>query len=529
MDTVGEILRGSERPADSLAVICEGTEIDHHSLISRVDAVALYLADLGVAPGERLAILDRNSLEYLVVYHAAAVIGAVLQPLNRHLVPRELAAILRHSGARWLIESSATRQRAQDTLALDHSVEASIATETLPLETTERAPLHPASPDEIVHLYYTSGTSGVPKAVGLTHRNVVSHAHAAIDALDIGVADRWGHIAPMFHLADAWACFGVAAAGGTHVIVERFEPGELLARIERDGITVTNLIPTMLNLLVKEPTIGEHDLSSLRLMLSGGAPIAPQVVRQVVATLGCEYVQSYGLTETSPYLTLSRPGGQNPIVPADEDLRMRSRTGWSFPTVELRVVDDDGVDVSTDDRQVGEILARGATVFPGYWQQPEETEEAFDDGWFRTGDLATIDATGSVNIVDRRKDVIISGGENVWSTEVEAVLHEHPAVLECAVYGVPDERWGEAVRAALVAMEGVEIDTDLIEEYCRVRLAGFKVPHGWDLLEALPRTGSGKIRKATLRERWGAGGAPAEDEEDTGRDRRSGHKPLDGE
>lgn len=513
METIGEILRTSPGDDDSLAAIENGVGVDLGAFRARVDGAALSLLDSGVEPGDRLAIIDQNSLGFLVTYHAAAIIGAVLQPLNPRLAPRELAAVLRHSRARWLIDSAATRNESEATLELDTPIESRVASESLLRETTEGVKHRQVKPGDLAHLYYTSGTTGVPKAVGLTHRNVVDHAIAAIEALDVGPDDRWGHIAPMFHLADAWACFGVTAAGGTHVIVDRFDPRHLPAQIERDRITVTNLIPTMLNLLVKEPLIGERDLTSLRLMISGGAPMAPEVARLVIDTLACEYVQSYGLTETSPYLTLSRPGGSNPSVPPAQQLEMRSRTGWPFPTVELRVVGDDGVEVKKDDREVGEILARGSTVFPGYWQQPDETAAAFIDGWFRTGDLATIDESGSVNIVDRRKDVIISGGENVWSTEVEAVLYQHPSVLECAVYGVSDERWGESVRAAIVARPGQEIDTGLLQKHCRESLAGFKVPRGWDILETLPRTGSGKIRKATLREMWALEGAVGEDEE----------------
>jgi len=237
-------------------------------------------------------------------------------------------------------------------------------------------------------------------------------------------------------------------------------------------------------------------------MLSGGAPIAPQLVQRIVEVFRTEYVQTYGMTETSPYLTLGLLSDEQSRLSEEERFRLRVKTGRPFRAVELRVVDDAGRPVPADGTTVGEVLARGPTVTPGYWKRPDATAEAFTaDGFLRTGDLATLDAYGFLDIVDRKKDVIISGGEKVYSTEVEHRLAEHPAVLEAAVYGEPDDEWGERVRAAVVLRAGHTADSAALAAFCRERLAGFKVPRAFDFLAELPRTGSGKIAKRALRAR----------------------------
>ncbi|TAJ16386.1 MAG: hypothetical protein EPO68_11180, partial [Planctomycetota bacterium] len=354
---------------------------------------------------------------------------------------------------------------------------------------------------DVAHLYYTSGTTGRPKGVMLTHGNVTTHALAAIAELGIASTDTWGHFAPLFHLADAWATFAFTQVGARHVLVPRFEPELALAAIASSRVTITNLVPAMLNLMVRHPRLAEHDLSSMRAILSGGAPIAPEVVRAVSAAFGCEYVQTYGMTETSPYLTLSLLSPKLRALPPDEQLAWRAKTGRPFLTVELEVRGENGAPVPPDGTSVGEICVRGPTVTPGYWRDEEATRAAFDErGFLRTGDLAVLDAEGFVNIVDRKKDMIITGGEKVFSTEVEHVLYAHAAVLEAAVYGVPDATWGERVCAAVALRDGRNASADELIAHCRRELAGYKVPREFRFVDALPRTGSGKITKQPLRD-----------------------------
>jgi fatty-acyl-CoA synthase len=481
----------------------------------RAAGLARFFLARGIVPGDRIAILEVNSYAFLEAYYAAAGIGAILCPVNYRLSVWEISFILNDSGARWLLASSdfsdavgafASEPSALEGLVWIGGVPGEISKlESHPYEKAIAA--HggvfdpaPVDPDAVAHLYYTSGTTGQPKGVMLTHRNVCVHSRTAIQELELTSSDVWGHIAPMFHLADAWASFAITWVGGRHVMVPRFDPETVLRAIGERGITVTNLIPTMLNLMTKHPRVDEYDYSSLRVILSGGAPIAPEVVRLIMEALGCEYIQSYGMTETSPYLTLSILKDHLRALPAEERLTYQAKTGRPFAGVELKVVDEEGSPVVADEKQVGEIWVRGETITPGYWNRPDETRAAFCDGWLKTGDLAVQDPEGYVNIVDRKKDMIITGGENVYSTEVENVLYAHPEMLEAAVFGVPDEKWGEAVKAAVVLRDGAAATAADIIRFCRERLAAYKAPKSVDFCSALPRTGSGKIYKRALRD-----------------------------
>jgi len=437
------------------------------------------LAARGLRKGERFAVLSWNTSDYLELYFAAARGGYVICPLNARLAGPEIEAILADSGARFVLEGAA---------GLDALCK-------------EVPPVADVAPDAPAQLYYTSGTTGKPKGVVLTQRNVDAHARAAIAELGLAAQDTWAHIAPMFHLADAWAIFAITAVGGRHVYLPRFEPEQALALLVKERVTITNLIPTMLNLMVRHPSAAGRHYSSLRAILSGGAPIAPTLVREILELFGCQYVQTYGMTETSPYLTLGLLKPHLAALPIEERVRWLAKTGRPFQGVDLRVVDESGRDVPADEKSVGEIRVRGETVTPGYWNQPEASAAAFEDGWLKTGDLAVIDAEGYVNIVDRKKDMILTGGENVYSTEVEHALHAHPSVLEVAVYGLPDELWGERVCAAVVLRPGKSASVEELQAFCREQLAAYKVPREIEFRSELPRTGSGKIQKHALRGR----------------------------
>lgn len=509
--------RAAELWPRKLAVIDGARRTDYAQLRARAAALALALRELGVEPGDRVSILAWNGQAFLEAYYAAAGLGAVLNPLNVRLVARETREIVEDCGARVLLAQSsfaplvgdvvAQPSPIRDVLWIDETrpaVEVPFARWVEPLLVLERSSRFTGAElaeDALAQLYYTSGTTGRAKGVMLSHRNVGVHALATIAELRLGDADVWAHVAPMFHLADAWASFALTWVGGTHVMLPRFEAQAALELLECQRVTLTNLIPTMLNAMVKHESARGRDYRALRLILSGGAPIAPAVVRAIVDVFGCEYVQTYGMTETSPYLTLSLLKDELRALPPESQLAYRCKTGRAFLAVELRVVRDDGRDVERDEREVGEIRVRGDTVTRGYWNRPEETRAAFVDGWLRTGDLAVIDAHGYVTIVDRRKDMILSGGENVYSTEVEHVLYGIPGVAEAAVFGLPDEIWGERVCAAVVLQSGAALDAAEIDARCRRELAGYKVPRQIEFVDALPRTGSGKIAKRLLRDR----------------------------
>lgn len=487
--------------------------------LRRCERLHAFLEQLGLQPGMRIAVLAWNGIEFFELYYAALRAGLVLVPLNVRLSAAELVEILGDADARilfadpgfvTLVEECRARSGSLDVCWLGSAPAVSRVAaassgrdceyERDALCSGAAVPAARAAPaDELVHLYYTSGTTGRSKGVMLTNRNVATHALGAIAELQLSDADRWAHIAPMFHLADAWATFAITWAGGTHVFLPRFEPLPALDLFVAQRITITNLVPTMLNLMLRHESAPGRDYSALRAILSGGAPIAPTLVRAIQETFRCTYIQTYGMTETSPYLTLSVLKHHLQRLSPAERFHYSARTGRPFATVELRVVGEDGRDVPADDRSVGEIRVRGDTVTPGYWNRPEETRAAFAQGWLCTGDLATIDAEGYVQIVDRKKDMILSGGENVYSTEVENALYAHPAVLEAAVFGRPDEILGERVCAAVVLRTGAQASAEELKGHCRTLLAGYKTPKEIDFLNSLPRTGTGKIAKRFLR------------------------------
>lgn len=471
--------------------------LDYAAAHAAALALAATLRQRGIAPGDRVACLMHNHIEHYLAYFAIAAAGGVLVSLNTRLQAAEQRQILRHSGAALLLHDEAHWERAAELLA-DCPRGTLAAGQPLP-GAVDFVPT-PATADSPAQLYYTSGTTGDPKGVILTHRNVCTHAAAAIQELQLGPADRWAHIAPMFHLADAWATFAITQVGGVHAFLPQFQARAALDLLTDEAITITNLVPTMLNLMVREPDAAERRYA-LRTMLSGGAPIAPEVVRRILEVFRCDYVQTYGMTETSPYLTLSLLTPAVQQLPPEQQLRWKCKTGRPFHGVQLEVVGDDGKPVAADARTVGEVRVKGATVTPGYWQNPTATAAAFDaEGFLRTGDLATIDHYGYIDIVDRKKDVIKTGGEAVYSVEVEHVLYEHPAVLECAVFGQPDPLWGERVCAAIVLRPGCEATAEALIEHCRSRMAHYKAPKEVRFLPALPRTGSGKITKKALRD-----------------------------
>jgi acyl-CoA synthetase (AMP-forming)/AMP-acid ligase II len=500
---------------DRVAVVDGDRSFTYSEIGSRVKGLARFFQTQGIQPGDRISILEVNSHAFLEAYYAAAGIGAILNPLNYRLAAREVAYILNDSGSRWLLAGARFAPLVRGVLDEDTPLEGVVwigertddSAEVASFSFDEAIQTHAGAfepvtveDNDVAHLYYTSGTTGRPKGVMLTHKNVCLHALGTIAELKLVDADVWGHIAPMFHLADAWATFALTWIGGRHVMIGQFEPAAVMATIEQQRITLSNMIPTMLNLMIKHPRVAEFDYSSLRVILSGGAPIAPQVVKSITEAFSCDYIQTYGMTETSPYLTFSILKHHLQDLPPEEQLKYKSRTGRPFIGVDLKVVDETGVPVTPDDQQVGEIWVRGDTVTPGYWNLPQETEQAFTEGWLRTGDLAVVDAEGYVNIVDRRKDMIVTGGENVYSTEVENVLYMHPKVLEAAVFGVPDEKWGEAVTAAVVLRQNESATEQEIIQFCREYQAGYKTPKTILFLDELPKTGSGKITKKALRD-----------------------------
>jgi fatty-acyl-CoA synthase len=501
------------------ALVCGDLRFTYQDFDRRVNALCNLLRGLGIQKGGKVAILHPNCHYFMETYYAVAHLGAVTVPINYRLSPKDVAFILNDSQSSVLIAdrhfahlvASALEEegtKTQMVLWTGTGEFCPLAIESLDYEkeiqhaSTTTCAADNIQEETVAQLYYTSGTTGRPKGVILTHKNICTHALGAIAELHLTDRDRWIHVAPMFHLADAWATWAITWVGGTHIFVRSFDSPHVLEIMERERVSITNMIPTMLNLLVNHPDAKRRNYSGLRVLLSGGAPIAPEVVKKIVATFHCDYIQTYGMTETAPYLTMSILKDHLADLPDDEQLRIKSKTGREFIGVQLKVVREDGSEVARNEREVGEIIVKGDIVTPGYWRLPKETQKAIKDGWLYTGDLAVMDAEGYVTIVDRKKDLILTGGENVYSTEVENILYMHPAVLEAAVIGVPDEKWGEMVQAIVVLKQGIKTTEEELISFCKEKLARYKAPKAVEFCAALPKTGSGKIAKRQLRAKY---------------------------
>jgi fatty-acyl-CoA synthase len=503
-----------------LAIVCGGKRWTYQEFYERVQRLSIYLKGLGAGKDDKIALLLPNCHHFLEAYYGAAQIGAISVPINHRLSPGEVAFILEDSESKILIADLLFRKQVDSIRGEMKKIERILWTgegEIPPgprdlhiekaLQQVSVGPLPDAvlSGEDVAQIYYTSGTTGRPKGVMLSHKNVTTHALGTIAEIQLTDRDVWVHVAPLFHLADAWATWAITWVGGTHVLVREFDPKLVFETIEKEKVTITNLIPTMLNLMVNHSDVRKYDYRSLRALLSGGAPIAPEVVRKIVETFKCDYIQTYGMTETSPYLTLSLLKEHLKKLPYEDQLAFKAKTGREFIAVQLKVVNDQGQEIKKDDREVGEIIVKGDIVTKGYWKLPEETEKSIRDGWLYTGDLAVMDGEGYVTIVDRKKDMILTGGENVYSTEVENILYMHPAVLECAVVGIPDPKWGEAVKGIVVLKSGWSATEDEIIQFCKEKIAHYKAPKSVDFIGALPRTGSGKIHKKGLKDKYWEG------------------------
>jgi len=502
------------------AIVCGGKRWTYGEFFDRINRLSHFLRSLGMRKDDKVAILHPNCHTFLEAYYGTAQMGAISVPINYRLSPKEIAFILRDSESKILI-ADPMFQKIVDSIREEVPGIGKILWTADGIGRKEfrdlnyEGALQEANSDaihdvdindeDIAQIYYTSGTTGRPKGVMLSHKNVTIHALGTIAEIHLIDRDVWIHVAPLFHLADAWATWAITWVGGTHVLVREFAPQTVLETIEREKVTLTNLIPTMLNLMVNHPDVGKYDYSSLRVLLSGGAPIAPEVVRKIVETFKCDYIQTYGMTETSPYLTLSILKDHLKKLSKEDQLRFKSKTGREFIGVELKVINDREGEVKKDEKEVGEIIVKGDIVTKGYWKLPDETKKSIKDGWLYTGDMAVMDEEGYVTIVDRKKDMILTGGENVYSTEVENILYMHPAILECAVVGVPDQKWGEAIKGIVVLKSGQKATEQEIIQFFKDRIAHYKVPKSIDFIEALPKTGSGKIQKKELRDKYWVG------------------------
>jgi fatty-acyl-CoA synthase len=495
------------------AVIDNDVHLTYQEVQRRVWKVINAMDGLSVSSGARVGILDYNTYRYMELYFGMAAANRVLLPLNIRLYPDDYAYIFNDSEAEMLIfhaDFKPVIKKIKDeakTIRYFYIADGPADEDWISgtyedlIESASQEPVYyePADENDMLNLYYTSGTTGRPKGVMLTHRNIYANALTTIISFQLSDATTWYHIAPLFHLADAFFIWSVTFQGGRHVMQRQFEPKKVLETIAGQKVTAAMMVPTMINFLLDVPDIDKYDLSGLEWIMVGGAPMSPANAKRMMDILGCQYVSGYGLTETTPLLTVGYLKDTLKDTPEQTRLDHITRTGLEVVGVDLRVVDENGKNVPWDNESVGEIIVRGDNVMKGYWKLPEETEKAIVDGYFHTGDLATVDCEGYVFIVDRAKDIIISGGENISSVEVENVLYTHPDVLECAVIAMQDEKWGEVPKAVVCLRSGAKADEKSLINYCKERMPGFKAPKAVEFMDELPKTGSGKIRKVDLR------------------------------
>jgi fatty-acyl-CoA synthase len=501
------------------AVVCGNERFTYGEFADRAARLGGALKNAGVKPGERVAFLSLNCHRLLEAYYGILEAGAVLLPLNVRLSSGELAYILNDSGATVLflereflnvVDSfRSALTTVKSFILLDGPPQANWHSpqsyeDRLAVAAPHQTDIMEIDEDEVAELFYTSGTSANPKGVMLTHRNVYLHALHVCLTFDATRDFAQLHTIPLFH-ANGWGVAHILAlVGGKHVMLRRFDCGQIFRLIEEERIYTMCLVPAMAIALVNSPELQKHDLSSLERIIIGGAASSPTLVGEVEQKLGVTCISGYGLTETSPALSHSFIKHGLEFEGAQKHAR-QAMTGFPDPGIEMRVVDDRGVDVPRDGKSVGEIITRSDGVMKGYWNQPQATAEALRGDWFHTGDMATIDENGYFLIVDRKKDIIVSGGENISSLEVEKTLVAHPAVLEAAVIPVPDEKWGEVPKGLVVLRPGEQASEVVLIEFCRARLAHYKCPHSVEFFESLPKTGTGKILKRDLRKKYWQG------------------------
>jgi len=472
---------------DRTALVSEARRSTFRGLHDRVGEIAAALKKHGFKAGDRLAILLPNELEFIELVYACAWLGLIVVPLNTRLSEKEIDHVLVDATPHGLIRHSSL---AVPTVQLPWQ----LVLDEEPLESPSGSyPDTVYDPDAVFALIYTSGTTGLPKGVVLTHANILAN----VDHVNYWMRYREGglylHAAPIFHIADFPFMFSSPAFGTCQTAIPKFSPQTFCQIVEREHVTHTVLVPTMINMLTQFDELRTYDLTSLERLGYGGSPIAPELIHRTREVLpNVELTQVYGLSETG-FLT----GLQD----REHTEKRLTSCGRACPGIEVRVVDDSGKEVEAG--QPGELVARGANVTRGYWNNPKETNIAFCDGMFRTGDIGYQDADGYVFILDRLKDMIVTGGENVYSGEVEAIIYQHPKVREVAVFGIPDPKWGELVMACVVLKPGATLTTDELSAFCRLSLANYKIPRRVEFSETdLPKNGSGKILKKNLRERF---------------------------
>ncbi|MBI5601956.1 MAG: long-chain-fatty-acid--CoA ligase [Deltaproteobacteria bacterium] len=507
MYTLGDIPRkGSALYRDKVALVFEGINLTFKELDDRVNRLANALMDLGLKKGGRVTVLAENTHKYMEIYFAAAKLGASVTPLNFRLSDKEIDYIGNNCEATIYFAGDGYEERSlgfkqnlkniRQWISLDKINNGFMYYEDLLRNASEEEPMVEVDENDLAILMYTGGTTGLPKGVMLSHRNIMTSMYGMIIGFSFTRNDSTCFMLPLFHIA-LWPVLSLLMVGGKSVILRRPDIGEILRSIHQERCTHINMVPTLLNWLIDDPRIDEFDLSSLRLIGYAGSPIAIEVLKKGIARFGSIFTQGYGLTEAAPIVSVLFKEDHWVDGPG---VKLLSSVGKVGLPVEARIVDEE--DRPLQPGEPGEVVVRGKNVMMGYWKNPEMTDSALRGGWLHTGDVGTIDGDGYIYLLDRKADMIITGGENVYPKETEDALYEHPAVRECAVVAAPDERWGEKVQAVVVLKTGLTATEAELIHHCKTRLAGYKCPKNIVFWDELPKTPVGKILRREVRKHF---------------------------
>lgn len=478
----------------------------------RANCICNGMLESGLEKGDRFSYLSKNSIDMAIMYFAASKAGIVPVPLNYRLAPREWLYIINDAESKALFceqEFVAGIDSIRDELSsvssyivIDGSADSWIAHDDWLSEDTEKPDVEVSEDDQLYQMY-TSGTTGLPKGVMLSQRAIDCNMTMIANSIGMATgADKLLIVAPMYHAAAGIGLMTSAALGNTIVVHRDFDPVAVVESLCTDGITTATLVPAMIQAcLVGVKDIAERQYPDLRVLFYGASPIAQETLREAMNIFGCDFFQGFGMTETTAMVTGLSVDIHKRALAGEPDLLLSA--GRAVLGTEIRIVDDNDIEVERG--MVGEIVARGPQLMMGYWNQPEATEKALKGGWMHTGDAAYMDEEGFIYIQDRIKDMIVSGGENIYPAEIESALFEHPAVADAAVIGIPSEQWGESVLAFLLLKPGETVTTDELIDFCRPRLAGFKIPRKFEFLDEIPRNASGKVLKKDLREPYWEG------------------------
>ncbi len=504
------VRRSRKLYAQREAVVDGDLRLTYARFSERCDRASAALSKLGIGKGDRVATIAPNTAAHLEQFYAVPQLGAVVVPLNYRLIAEDLVYLINHSGARVVCAHShyldmvegirARCTKVEHFVALEGAKNGWLNYESLLAQAGTEFPRAEVAESDLLAINYTSGTTSKPKGVMITHRNAWVNAVGTIIHHPMSTADRYLWTLPMFH-ANGWTfVWSVTAAGATHVCLRKVEPAAVYERVKGERITMFCAAPTVLMDIANAPAEMRRTTPRGLRVMTAGAPPSAATIERVEQDLGWTITHVYGLTETAPFITINEPRPEFAELSPEKRAIQKARQGVELITSgELRVVDEQGRDVPRDGATLGEIIARGNVIMAGYYNDPEATATAIAGGWFHSGDAAVVHADGYVEIRDRFKDVIISGGENISSVEIEGVLLRHPAVLEVAVVGLPHEKWGETPHAFVVLRAGVAAGEKEIHEFAHANLAGFKAPKAYSFVSELPKTATGKIQKYVLR------------------------------